>query len=105
MVLTDQKILSYFGEQSHGIWESKLYKVYGFKDGGALRLDIERKDKKDGITWDELQQIKSDCGFGDFDAIEFYPKDSDVINNGNLRHLYVFFEPLSLIRRNHGIPK
>lgn len=105
MVLTGESILSYFGEQSVGIWESKLYKVYAFNDGGAIRLDIERKDKKDGITWDELQQIKTDCGFGDLDAIEFYPKNSDVINTGNLRHLYVFSEPLALIRRNHGIHK
>lgn len=105
MVLTGESILSYFGEQSVGIWESKLYKVYAFNDGGSIRLDIERKDKKDGIGWDALQQIKNDCGFKDQDAIEFYPKDSDVINTGNLRHLYVFPEPLALIRRNHGIRK
>lgn len=105
MIATDEQILSYFGEQSKGVWESKLYKVVAFADGGALRLDIERKDKKDGITWDELQKIKNDCGFIDQDAIEFYPKEFDVINTGNVRHLYVFFDQLPFIRRNHGIPK
>lgn len=105
MIATDEKILSYFGEQSKGVWESKLYKVVAFAEGGALRLDIERKDKKDGITWDELQQIKNDCGFIDKDAIEFYPKQSDVINTGNVRHLYVFADQLPFIRRNHAIHK
>lgn len=105
MIATDEKILSYFGEQSKGVWESKLYKVVAFADNGAIRLDIERKDKKDGITWDELQQIKADCGWKDQDAIEFYPRESDVINTGNVRHLYVFLEQLPFIRRNHAISK
>jgi hypothetical protein len=99
MRLTDEKINSYFYEPSIAIWESGKFKVYAFKDGQAVRLDIERKDKKDGITWDELQQIKNDCGFANCDAVEFYPAEMDVINTGNLRHLYVFFEKLPLIRR------
>jgi hypothetical protein len=99
MQLTDEKINSYFYEPSIAIWESEEFKVYAFQDGKAVRLDIERKDGLDGITWDELQQIKNDCGFADCDAVEFYPCKSDVINTGNLRHLYVFFEKLPLIRR------
>ena len=99
MQLTDKKINSYFYEPSLAIWQSEKFKVYAFKDANVVRLDIERKDKQDGITWDELQQIKNDCGFADCDAIEFYPSQKDVINTGNLRHLYVFFEKLPLIRR------
>jgi len=99
MRLTDEKINSYFYEPSIAIWESDEFKVYAFQDGKAVRLDIERKDGKDGIKWDELQQIKNNCGFSDCDAVEFYPSKSDVINTGNLRHLYVFFEKLPLIRR------
>ena len=99
MQLTDEKINSYFYEPSLAIWQSEKFKVYAFKDANVIRLDIERKDKQNGITWDELQQIKNDCGFADCDAIEFYPSQKDVINTGNLRHLYVFFEKLPLIRR------
>lgn len=99
MVLTGEYNLSYFHEPSIGIWESEKFKVYAYKDQNAIRLDIERKDKNDGITWDEIQQIKSDCGFKDQDAIEFYPAQTDVINTGNVRHLYVFTERLPLIRR------
>jgi hypothetical protein len=99
MQLLEEKINSYFYEPSIAIWESEEFKVYAFQDGKAVRLDIERKDGLDGITWDELQGIKNDCGFSDCDAVEFYPSESDVINTGNLRHLYVFFEKLPLIRR------
>ena len=90
---------SYFGEPSVAIWENDEYKVYAFQDGFSLRLDIGRKDGKDGIKWDDLQRIKADCGFGHCDAVEFYPSESDVINTGNWRHLYVFFDKLPLIRR------
>lgn len=99
MELTGKYNLSYFHEPSIGIWESKLYKAYAYKDLDAIRLDIERKDGKDGITWDEIQQIKNDCGFKDQDAIEFYPAEADVINTGNVRHIYIFKEKLPLVRR------
>ena len=90
---------SYFGEDSVGCWESDLYNVYAFLDNGTIRLDIEKKDKKDGIKWEELQQIKSDCGFGEFDAVELYPSNKDVINTANWRHLYIFLSSLPLVRR------
>ena len=91
--------LSYFGEMSIGIWESEAFLVYAYLDGDATRLDIERKDGNDGISWDELQNIKNECGFKDQDAVEFYPAEKDVINTGNWRHLYIFSRPLALIRR------
>jgi len=94
-----KKVKSYFLEDSVGCWESDVYEVYGFQDNGTLRLDIKRKDKQDGIKWEDLQQIKDDCGFSNFDAVEFYPKNKDVINTENWRHLYVFFEELPWIRR------
>lgn len=90
---------SYFGEPSVGAWEDDEYLVYGFQDQFTLRLDIGRKDGKDGIKWDDLQRIKADCGFSHCDAVEFYPSKVDVINTGNWRHLYVFFDKLPLIRR------
>lgn len=91
---------SYFGEPSIGLWESDTFIAGAFVDGNAIRLDIRRKDLKDGITWDELQRIKNACGFADLDAVEFYPRESDVLNTGTARHLYIFRESLPLIRRN-----
>lgn len=92
---------SYFGEPSVGAWESPDFGAAAFRDGEAIRLDVFRRDMKDGITWDQLQTIKKECGFGDCDAVEFYPAEKDTINTGNYRHLYIFEEKLPLVRRGH----
>lgn len=80
-------------------FESDIFYAAVIKDDEAIRLDIVRKDFQDGITWDELQTIKRECGYGDKDAIEFYPPDEDVFNTGNVRHLFIFDKRLPLIRR------
>ena len=54
---------------------------------------------QDGITWDQLQQVKSECGFGHLDAVEVYPSDCDVVNVANMRHLWIFAEPLGFVWR------
>jgi hypothetical protein len=75
------------------------YQVLAFQEPGAIRLDIRRHDMRDGIPWDELQRLKSACGFGDYDGVELYPRDADVINTANIRHLYIFQERLLMVRR------
>jgi len=90
---------SYLGEDSIGVWKSAEFFAVAFKEPSCIRLDIERNDKRDGITWDQMRQIKADCGFADFDAIEFYPRERDVVNTANFRHLYIFNERLPLILR------
>ena len=80
--------------------EDEVFYAVLVKEESAIRLDVVRKDMKDGITWDELQRIKNDCGYVDNDALEFYPRASDVVNTGNVRHLFVFSDKLPLIRRS-----
>ena len=46
----------------------------------------------DGITWDELQQIKNAVGFADKWVVEIYPPESDLVNVANMRHLTVLDE-------------
>lgn len=60
----------------------------------VCRTSIAGDRWKDGITWDELQQIKRECGYGDADAVEVYPSDVDVVNVANMRHLWIMAEPL-----------
>jgi len=50
---------------------------------------------QDGITWDELQQLKQQCGYGELDAIEIYPADAHLVDVANMRHLWVMAEPVS----------
>lgn len=63
---------------------------------GAVRLSVCRTELatdggawKDGITWEELQTLKGEAGFGAHEAVEVYPPDTSVVNVANLRHLWV----------------
>lgn len=48
----------------------------------------------DGITWDSLQAVKAGVGFAGYDALEVYPRQSDLVNVANIRHLWILREPL-----------
>lgn len=77
----------------------------------STRISINRaklKELRDGkpiwadnITWDEIQEIKGRLGYGDCDAVEIYPKDQDVVNVANMRHIWILSDdhPLDFIWR------
>jgi len=44
---------------------------------------------KDGISWDDLQRLKAEAGYPMHDAVEVYPRATDVVNVANMRHLWV----------------
>lgn len=50
----------------------------------------------DQITWDQLQTIKSELGFGDWYAVEVYPANADLVNDANMRHLWMLETRLSI---------
>ena len=82
------------------VWLSRDFMVQIFQEeGGVIRLSINRTRLRndgqwcDGITWDELQQIKRDIGYGDKFAVEIYPADTDIVNVSNIRHLWLLPEP------------
>ncbi len=76
------------------VWRSCFFVVQVF-NGNPTRLSVNRTSiKKDGtwkenITWDELQIIKRQVGFHYNTAIELYPPDEHVVNECNIRHLWV----------------
>jgi len=83
------------------VWRSREFLVQEYAEASPVlvRLSVLRTtlDPKVGrwvvgITWDELQSIKAECGYGQHDALELYPPDSDVVNVANLRHLWVMRE-------------
>lgn len=63
--------------------------------GGGLRLTANRSTLRgdgrwdDRIEWDELQRLKAEAGYGTCWALEVYPPDDEVVNVGNLRHLWL----------------
>ncbi len=83
------------------VWRSRHFCVQFWpenKIGIVGRLSVMRCELdarggwRDGITWDELQRLKKEAGFGDTWAIEVYPKDSAVVNVANFRHLWLLYE-------------
>ena len=88
------------------IYRSYIYLVQVYNQNGARRISINKTHIDDngnwlqGISWDDLMLIKRLIGYGDFDAVEVYPKDQDVVNVANMRHLFILNEPLDFIWRS-----
>lgn len=88
------------------VWRSNrfLVQLYRPKAGGQrisinrTMVDVTTGRWVDGITWQEIQDIKRGIGFGDRDAIEIYPADQDVVNVANMRHIWLV-EPVAFAWR------
>lgn len=65
-------------------------------------LDSDAGRWRDGITWNELQRIKRECGFGAYHAVEVFPADCDLVNVANLRHLWILHDPPAFAWRRGG---
>lgn len=94
-----------FGEPARKAWFSEDFIAGLFGDEGAVRLSVSRNRTEAEqiafpMSWEELMQVKHDCGFGDIDAVEVYPRDEDVFNTGNVRHLFLVEELPFAFRKN-----
>ncbi len=93
------------------VWKSDRFLVQAFRERrGVVRLTVCRTERDeagrllDGISWDELQALKSSCGYGNYDAVEVYPPDADAVTAPNHRHLWIMpkHERLQFAWRNAG---
>lgn len=58
--------------------------------GTGTHIKVWRGDKQSGISWDELQAVKNEAIGEEYTAIEVFPSEHRVINEVNVRHLWVF---------------
>lgn len=80
------------------VWRSRDFLVQIYRKRGVERLSVCRTALQgtrwaDGITWDELQALKRECGRGHKTAIEIYPPDEKIVNGANMRHLWIMDKP------------
>jgi hypothetical protein len=67
----------------------------------VCRAEIDdRGNFLDGISWEELQRLKNQCGFADKDAVEIFPRHYDAVNVANMRHLWIMDDPVSFAWRS-----
>lgn len=78
------------------VWQSRDYLVQVYQEQKHLRLSVCRTTVdpnnhrwNDGISWDDLQALKRQCGRGTYWAVEVYPDDRDIVNVANMRHLWL----------------
>lgn len=88
-------------------WISRdwIVQLYAEGDPGGMslrRMSVNRAALQtggrfaDGISWDELQTLKREIGYGDWYAVEVYPRDCDIVNVANMRHLWLLERPLDI---------
>lgn len=81
-------------------WVNNRFMAQLYAEDGALRLSVSRVKIsgggrwEDGITWDELQEVKRAVGYGQCCAVEIFPADRDLVNVANIRHLWFPNQPL-----------
>ena len=84
------------------VWKSKDFLVQIAQEKSGKRITINRtkftivKGKPiwaQGITWDEIQEIKSLVGYGNYWAAECFPPDNQVVNVANMRHIWILENP------------
>jgi len=77
------------------VYRSNRYLVQEYTEPGGTRLSICRTallptgDWDDGLTWDELMEIKRQAGYPHRWAYECYPPESQIVNIANMRHLFI----------------
>ena len=85
------------------VFRSRAWFVQEFaEEGGVIRLSVNRVKYNstpkgiswyEGISWDDLQWIKQELGYGARCAVELYPPEEHVVNVANIRHLWVLPAP------------
>ncbi len=83
------------------VFKNDKYLVQTMTDNGFIRITVNLIENigtmmtpkwAEGISWDNLQNIKDSIGFKDRWCVECYPPTQDIINVANMRHLWVLEE-------------
>lgn len=79
------------------VFRSRHFLIQVFDEGEVKRISVNRTIHNgvswdENISWDELQLLKSQIGYGNFYAVEIYPAEDEVVNVANMRHLWILKE-------------
>lgn len=80
-------------------WRSKGFFAAEYHQGDDIRITINRTEIDnrgqwlDGITWDDIQRIKSEIGYDHLWAVEVFPPDDELVDVANMRHIFLCQKP------------
>ncbi len=73
--------------------------------GTAIRVLIQKHDNKPiDNHWSEIQSIKNEIFGPEIAAVEYYPKESELINDKNIYWIWIYPEgvlPKPIMKTNH----
>jgi hypothetical protein len=85
------------------VWPSNVSSVVARLSINRAQIDEVTGSWLPGITWDELYTIKAQVGFHDHDAIEIFPAADKLVNDSNMRHLWVMKDRIGFgLHNNRG---
>lgn len=95
------------GSLPDAVWRSRHYLALQYPAPSVGFVEVRRLTVNrvtvgnDGhwdqnIPWEDLQRCKRETGHGDWYGIEVYPRERDIVNVANMRHLWLLSEPLAI---------
>ena len=75
-----------------GAWVNNILSVQGYRReawGGVMQLAVRRHDEVEIAGWDILQRVKNEIAGVEAVAVEVYPPQGEVVDQANMRHLWV----------------
>lgn len=79
---------SWFFQMTKG-WENETYLVLSRKYSEHITHAVVCRKDGDIVTWAEKQMIKNELFGNEMVAIEIYPKQSELIDDDNVYHLWL----------------
>ena len=82
------------------VWKNNQFLAQVFVEPCGLRVSVNTivagKTGKwvDGISWEQLMEIKRQIGRAEEYAVEVLPRDKDIVNVANMRHIWILPEPV-----------
>lgn len=90
--------VGWLGQVDH-IRKNRVFSVLVRDAGSAIHLAITSLSG-DRPSWPEMQRIKSELAGPNATAVEVYPPDDEVVDDADMYHLWVLFQPLPFSLRH-----
>lgn len=70
--------------------KNEVFSVQAYKqDSGAILAGVRRHDISTSVTWQDKQKIKNDLFGPETQALEVYPRESQLVDDANMYWLWI----------------